>query len=64
MAVINPQATTESITQDHINGLSGLAIAEKYGMDDEKVKSIIRDLDASGAFEPKPTPTPETKASK
>lgn len=62
MAVINPQATTENITEDHIKGLSGYAIAEKYGMDDEKVKVIIRDLEASGAFEPKPTP--ETKASK
>lgn len=53
MAVINPQATTESITQDHIAGLSGYAIAEKYNMESEKVKIILRDLEEQGAFEPK-----------
>ena len=53
MAVINPQATTESITEDHIKGLSGYAIAEKYNMESEKVKIILRDLEEQGAFEPK-----------
>jgi len=45
-------ATVQDIINDHINGLSGYQIAEKYGLDTEKVKHIINEADRRLAFVP------------
>lgn len=51
--VVQKSATVQDIIDGHIAGLSGYAIAEKFGIDPEKVKEIIRDAEARGAFIPK-----------
>jgi len=50
--VVQKAATVEDIVADHIAGLGGYAIAEKYGLDTEKVKQIINDADQKLAFVP------------
>jgi len=45
-------ATVQDIVNDHVSGLGGYAIAEKYGLDTERVKQIISDADARLAFVP------------
>lgn len=49
---VQKSATVEEIVEDHINGLGGYAIAEKYGLDTDVVKRIIADADARHAFVP------------
>jgi len=46
-------ATMQDLVNDHINGLSGYAIAAKYGMDTEQVKRLINDADKRLMFVPK-----------
>lgn len=45
-------ATVQDIINDHINALSGYQIAEKYGLDTDKVKQIINEADQRLAFVP------------
>lgn len=49
---VQKAATVQDIITDHINALSGYQIADKYGLDTEKVKAIINDADRKGAFVP------------
>lgn len=51
--VIQKAATVQDIINDHMAGLSGYQIADKYGLDTERVKVIINDADRRGAFIPK-----------
>lgn len=50
--VVQKAATVEEIIADHINGLGGYAIAEKYGLETDKVKQIINEADQRLAFVP------------
>lgn len=45
-------ASVQDIVTDHINGLSGYQIADKYGLDTDKVKQIINEADRRLAFVP------------
>lgn len=74
---IQKSASLQQIIDDHLVGLSGYDIADKYGLDTEKVKQILQDANDEGKFIPdgvtpsadfsdRPTPlaegvNPETK---
>ena len=45
-------ASVQNIVDDHMAGVSGYAIADKYGMDTEKVKDIINKANDEGRFIP------------
>ena len=42
----------QDIINDHMNGVSGYEIADKYGMDTEKVKKLIEQANQEGKFIP------------
>jgi hypothetical protein len=50
--IIHPQATVGDIIRDHINGLGGYEIAEKYSLSTNKVQEIIFAADKAGKFIP------------
>lgn len=50
--IVQKQATRSDVIKDHIAGMGGYAIAEKYGLDTEKVKEILQQADAEGKFIP------------
>jgi len=50
--IVQKQATVEQIIKDHMAGVGGYAIAEKYGMDTDKVKQIINEANDAGKFIP------------
>lgn len=49
---VQKAATVQDIVEDHINGLSGYQIADKYGLDTDVVKRIINEQDQKLAFVP------------
>lgn len=59
--VVQKQATVGDIINDHINGLGGYEISDKYGIDPKKVQEIIFAADAAGKFIPKGSPVPVDK---
>ncbi len=59
--VVQVKATVGNIVNDYINGMGGYAIADKYGLDTDKVANILRDADAAGKFIPKGAPVPIDK---
>lgn len=59
--VVQKQATVGDIVNDHINGVGGYEIAEKYGIDPMKIQQIIQDADAAGKFIPVGSPVPIDK---
>lgn len=61
--VVQKQATVGDIINDHINGVGGYAIAEKYGLDPKKVQEIVFAADAAGKFIPKGAEVPVDKVS-
>lgn len=50
--VVQKQATVGDIIEAHISGMGGYEIADKYGVDPEKVKMVIARADAAGKFIP------------
>lgn len=50
--VVQKQATVGDIITDHITGLGGYQIAQKYGIDPEKVKKIVAQANEEGRFIP------------
>lgn len=59
--VVQQQATVGDIIDAHMHGMGGYAIAEKFGIDTEKVKQIIHDADVAGKFIPKGAAVPVDK---
>lgn len=59
--VVSRQATVGDIINDHMNGVGGYAIAEKYNLDPFKVQEIIAAADAAGKFIPPGAPVPVDK---
>ena len=49
---VQKSASMQDIINDHMAGVSGYAIAEKYGLDTEKVKQLIDEADKAGKFIP------------
>ena len=49
---VQRSATLEEIVADHMVGLSGYAIAEKYSMDTEQIKGILNQANEDGKFIP------------
>lgn len=49
---VQRSATVQQIVDDHMAGVSGYDIADKYGMDTEKVKEIIQKANDEGKFIP------------
>lgn len=59
--VVSRQATVGDIINDHIHGLGGYEIAEKYNLDPKKVQDIIFAADESGKLMPAGQPAPIDK---
>lgn len=59
--VVSRQATVGDIINDHINGVGGYAIAEKYNLDPKKVQDIVFAADAAGKFIPAGASVPVDK---
>ena len=49
---VQKSASMKDIINDHMAGLSGYDIADKYGLDTEKVKELIAQADSEGKFIP------------
>lgn len=49
---VQKAASMQNIIDDHMAGVSGYAIAEKYDMDTEKVRLLIQEANDSGKFIP------------
>lgn len=49
---IQKAASVEQIVADHIKGLGGYEIADKYGLDSEVVKDVIKAAEARGDLKP------------
>ena len=47
---VQKSASMQDIINDHMAGLSGYDIADKYGLDTEKVKELIAQADSEGKF--------------
>lgn len=61
--IVQKQATVKDILDGHMAGMSGLEIANKYGIDSERVKEIIRQADEEGRFIPPGESDPVDKVS-
>lgn len=61
--VVQKKATVKDILDAHIQGMGGYEIAEKFGIDTEKVKDIIRVADEEGKFIPDGAAAPVDKVS-
>ena len=49
---VQKSTSMQDIIDDHMNGVSGYEIADKYGMDTEKVKQLIDQAEKEGKFIP------------